>query len=85
MATELNGHGTILLAGIVGSTAYGLADADSDVDRLGMFAAPTRAVLGLHTPRESHVTTKPTRRSTRRARRCGCFSAEIRRPPSCSG
>ena len=32
---------TILLQGIVGSTAYGLAGPDSDVDRLGVYAAPT--------------------------------------------
>ncbi|MEY9926718.1 putative nucleotidyltransferase [Catenulispora sp. GP43] len=52
-------HGTVLLSGIVGSTAYGLAGPDSDVDRLGMFAAPTLSLLGLHTPRDSHVTTSP--------------------------
>ena len=51
--------GTVLLSGIVGSTAYGLAGPDSDVDRLGMFAAPTLSLLGLHTPRDSHVTTSP--------------------------
>ncbi|MEV5752975.1 nucleotidyltransferase domain-containing protein [Actinoallomurus sp. NPDC052308] len=51
----------ILLAGVVGSTAYGLATADSDVDRLGVFAAPTDALLGLRTPRESIVTTAPDR------------------------
>ncbi|ACU75045.1 conserved hypothetical protein [Catenulispora acidiphila DSM 44928] len=51
--------GTVLLSGIVGSTAYGLAGPGSDVDRLGMFAAPTLTLLGLHTPRDSHVTTHP--------------------------
>ncbi|GAB3963975.1 hypothetical protein GCM10029978_023400 [Actinoallomurus acanthiterrae] len=51
----------ILLAGIVGSTAYGLATPDSDIDRLGVFAAPTRSLLGLRTPRESIVTTSPDR------------------------
>jgi len=40
----------ILLSGIVGSTAYGLAGPDSDVDRLGMYAAPTEAFHGLHPP-----------------------------------
>lgn len=50
---------TTLLAGIVGSTAYGLADADSDIDRLGVFAAPTEAFHGLTPPAESHVTTGP--------------------------
>ncbi|MFE7032560.1 DNA polymerase beta superfamily protein [Streptomyces sp. NPDC057621] len=49
----------ILLSGIVGSTAYGLAREGSDVDRLGMFAAPTEDFHGLHGPKETHVTTKP--------------------------
>ncbi|MFE9682265.1 DNA polymerase beta superfamily protein [Streptomyces sp. NPDC006285] len=49
----------ILLSGIVGSTAYGLARPGSDVDRLGMFAAPTEDLHGLHGPKESHVTTGP--------------------------
>lgn len=51
--------GIILLSGTVGSTAYGLAGPGSDVDRLGMFAAPTLSLLGLTTPAESHVTTSP--------------------------
>jgi len=51
--------GTVLLSGIVGSTAYGLAGPGSDVDRLGMYAAPTLSLLGLHTPRDSHVTSAP--------------------------
>ncbi|WP_433046753.1 nucleotidyltransferase domain-containing protein [Dactylosporangium sp. CS-033363] len=50
---------TIMLQGIVGSTAYGLAGPDSDVDRLGLFAAPTVALLGLHTPAESQVSRAP--------------------------
>lgn len=49
----------ILLQGVVGSTAYGLAGPDSDIDRLGVFAAPTTALHGLAVPAESHVTTKP--------------------------
>ena len=49
----------ILLSGIVGSTAYGLAHDGSDVDRLGMFAAPTEELHGLHQPKESHVSTAP--------------------------
>ncbi|KJK55069.1 nucleotidyltransferase domain-containing protein [Saccharothrix sp. ST-888] len=49
----------LLLSGIVGSTAYGLAHADSDLDRLGLFAAPTEQFHGLHRPVESHVTTAP--------------------------
>nr|BFE56049.1 hypothetical protein GCM10020063_005750 [Dactylosporangium thailandense] len=48
-----------LLQGIVGSTAYGLAGPDSDVDRLGLFAAPTIRLLGLHTPAESRVSRAP--------------------------
>lgn len=51
--------GEILLAGIVGSTAYGLAGPGSDVDRLGMFALPTLGLLGLGTPRESLVSKNP--------------------------
>ncbi|MEV4759123.1 nucleotidyltransferase domain-containing protein [Micromonospora sp. NPDC049559] len=48
-----------LLAGVVGSTAYGLAGPGSDVDRLGLFAAPTVDLHGLHPPRESIVSTDP--------------------------
>lgn len=51
--------GTVLLSGIVGSTAYGLADEFSDEDRLGLFAAPTVAFYGLHRPDETHVTIHP--------------------------
>ncbi len=52
---------TLLLSGIVGSTAYGLARDGSDVDRLGVFVAPTVDVAGLewHHGRESKVTTNP--------------------------
>ncbi|MGR6322371.1 nucleotidyltransferase domain-containing protein [Micromonospora soli] len=49
----------LLLSGIVGSVAYGLAGPGSDVDRIGVFAAPTVAFHGLHPPRESVVTTEP--------------------------
>ncbi|MGW1255483.1 nucleotidyltransferase domain-containing protein [Streptomyces sp. NPDC002513] len=49
----------VLLSGIVGSTAYGLAREGSDVDRLGLFAVPTEQLHGLHRPKESHVTTAP--------------------------
>ncbi|MFM9610374.1 nucleotidyltransferase domain-containing protein [Streptomyces niveiscabiei] len=51
----------ILLSGVVGSTAYGLAREGSDIDRLGMFAVPTEELHGLHRPKESHVTTAPDR------------------------
>lgn len=49
----------LLLSGIVGSVAYGLAGPGSDVDRIGVFAAQTIAFHGLHPPRESVVTTGP--------------------------
>ncbi|MCM0674586.1 nucleotidyltransferase domain-containing protein [Micromonospora phytophila] len=49
----------LLLSGVVGSVAYGLAGPGSDTDRLGVFAAPTVAFHGLHPPRESVVTTDP--------------------------
>ncbi|MGQ4364013.1 nucleotidyltransferase domain-containing protein [Streptomyces sp. SAS_272] len=60
----------ILLSGIVGSTAYGLAHKGSDVDRLGMFAAPTEELHGLHTPKESHVSTAPDRTLHEAAKWC---------------
>lgn len=41
---------TILLSGIVGSTAYGLATPESDIDRAGIFAVPTKDLLSLHPP-----------------------------------
>ncbi|MFE9099873.1 nucleotidyltransferase domain-containing protein [Actinomadura geliboluensis] len=52
----------VLLSGIVGSTAYGLAGPGSDIDRLGLYAAPTIAFHGLHPPTgraATTVTTKP--------------------------
>lgn len=49
----------ILLSGIVGSTAYGLSRPGSDIDRLGVFAAPTSQFHGLHRPKESIVTKAP--------------------------
>ncbi|MFF5183419.1 DNA polymerase beta superfamily protein [Streptomyces sp. NPDC000345] len=60
----------ILLSGIVGSTAYGLAREGSDVDRLGLFAAPTEELHGLHTPKESHVSTAPDRTLHEAAKWC---------------
>lgn len=48
--------GMILLSGIVGSTAYGLARQGSDVDRLGIYAAPTRQFHGLDLPIERRGT-----------------------------
>src|ERR1700756_2212014 len=49
----------VLLSGIVGSTAYGLAGPDSDVDRLGMFALPTIELVGLGKPQMSIVEKNP--------------------------
>jgi uncharacterized protein len=42
--------GHLLLVGVVGSHAYGLATDASDVDRLGVYAAPTELFHGLHPP-----------------------------------
>lgn len=49
----------ILLSGIVGSTAYGLAHEGSDIDRLGVFAYPTEKFFGLVRPKDSLVSTQP--------------------------
>lgn len=49
----------VLLAGIVGSTAYGLDTEQSDIDRLGVFAAPTERLVSLHPPKPSIVHTDP--------------------------
>src|SRR5208282_2393907 len=38
---------------------YGLDTEDSDVDRLGVFAAPTERLLSLHPPKPSVVFCKP--------------------------
>lgn len=45
-----------LLLGVVGSTAYGLAGPDSDVDRLGIYAVPTIEFHGLHPPTDKTST-----------------------------
>lgn len=52
----------VLLAGIVGSTAYGLAHEGSDIDRLGAYAAPTVQFHGLRPPNvrdKTWVSTRP--------------------------
>ncbi|HEX4221660.1 MAG TPA: nucleotidyltransferase domain-containing protein [Pseudonocardiaceae bacterium] len=59
MESSNNEPGTVLLAGIVGSTAHGLAGPESDVDRLGIFAVPTLSLLGLDAPALSRVTVHP--------------------------
>lgn len=56
---ELNPPPNVLLSGVVGSTAYGLANADSDIDRIGTYAAPTSAFHGLHAPPETWVHSNP--------------------------
>lgn len=49
----------VLLKGVVGSTAYGLNHAGSDVDYLGIFAADTKEVVGLQWIQETFVTHDP--------------------------
>lgn len=49
----------ILLSGIVGSTAYGLAGPESDVDRLGVFAHETVDLHGLEAPADTVTSSKP--------------------------
>jgi uncharacterized protein len=49
----------VLLAGVVGTTGYGLAAPESDVGRLGLFAARTGKLLGLHPVEQSVVSSKP--------------------------
>lgn len=56
----MNVPGTVLLSGIVGSQAYGLATPESDTDRLGMFALPTVAFHGLRHPEETIVLKEPS-------------------------
>lgn len=51
--------GMVLLSGVVGSTAYGMATPESDVDRIGLFAAPTTVFHGLGVPPKSDRTTSP--------------------------
>lgn len=66
---EVARQGTVLLSGIVGSTAYGLHRGDSDVDRLGIFARPTFDLLGLSEPKESLVINDPSDASFHEARK----------------
>lgn len=51
--------GTLLLSGVVGSHAYGLATEDSDVDRLGLYACHTEQLFTLKPPKETVVSTDP--------------------------
>ena len=62
----------VLLEGVVGSTAYGLAGPHSDVDRLGLYAAPTRDFHGLDLPIDraaSVVVHEPADRTLHEARK----------------
>ncbi len=49
----------ILLLGVTGSTAYGMATETSDVDRLGVHLARNRELLGLTRPDETFTSTNP--------------------------
>lgn len=60
--TETASPSNILLAGINGSVAYGLQTPESDIDRIGCYAAPTSRFHGLHPPLNkaaTWVSTKP--------------------------
>lgn len=46
----------VLLRGIVGSNAYGLATPDSDVDIMGVYMAPVDEFLGLDIPKDGDLT-----------------------------
>lgn len=54
--TEINEENTLLL-GVVGSHAYGLNHEGSDIDLLGIYAAPTRAFHGLNPPVGKYAST----------------------------
>jgi predicted nucleotidyltransferase len=64
-AAQTNADGTnVVLEGIVGSTAYGLATENSDIDKLGIYVEPTINFSGLDlfTDKDfSKVTTEPDR------------------------
>jgi uncharacterized protein len=48
----------LLLEGVVGSTAYGLATPSSDIDYSGIYVEPTANLLGLHPPSRERATKK---------------------------
>lgn len=50
----------VLLLGVVGSHAYGMARPDSDIDRLGVYAEPTVAFHGLNPPTRDQATKHTT-------------------------
>jgi predicted nucleotidyltransferase len=49
----------IILQAITGSVAYGLDTEGSDIDRHGIYLAPTRQLLGIFPPEQTIVTTSP--------------------------
>jgi hypothetical protein len=49
----------IILSGIVGSTAYGLNNENSDIDTLGVFVNPTKSYWSLDKPPETKTQSKP--------------------------
>ena len=59
MSADLTPPPNVLLSGIVGSVAYGLDHEDSDVDRLGVFAADTESLLRITRPLASGETVRP--------------------------
>lgn len=46
--------GELILCGVTGSHYYGFPSPDSDIDLKGIHLAPTRSVLGLDAPPETH-------------------------------
>lgn len=48
-----------LLSGVGGSHAYGMATEQSDIDRYGVFLAPTSSILGIYPVTETITTTSP--------------------------
>lgn len=53
-------HGfTVLLEGVVGSTAYGMAGPNSDIDKLAVGAIATKRLFDLLPFKETHVDTAP--------------------------
>ena len=52
----------IILEGVVGSTAHGLATENSDIDKLGVFVTPTSDLLGLNvigSVKKTHASNSP--------------------------
>lgn len=59
LPVDLESYGKILFWGVGGSRAYGLADANSDIDYRGVYVAPTLDFFRLSKPSESFVQSKP--------------------------